>query len=615
MKEDILKNQGYGVKIAVIDSGVLASHSFFRDTSIKQFAIKDDQFEEVSPSDPYGHGTACVGIIHKYVKNAQIYVLQCFNENGMSTGEYILKAMEWCIHNNINIINMSFGALMDQHGEEFRKIGEKCRNNNILIFAACHDTGYMAIPAKYDGFLAVWGKSVKEKYTYYYQNERFITQGGRQIVCWNNGKYVYADGSSFATARMSGMAAKIIGFYPNKTYNEYIGILYELASKSEIEVSPMIKDSVVEANAKKIDIKNAAIYSYTKEIETLLNFRELLNFNVKSIIDLPKKVTNIMVKDIKTFKTINKESLKDVDTLIISRTSIYESITQRDMLKEILESALNMGVNIFSLEYIDKNMYSDLFEKAKTKGLRIRHPILGEDDYAESQLFREIYGHIGTKIPVVGVFGTGKAQGKFTTQLMLRKIFKENGYNVCNFGTETHCELFGFEGMCPLEMDASIRFPREQILRFIQGKMREIEIKNNPDLIIVGGQSGVVPYTYGLKDDEYTIPTLTFLMATIPHIYILCINSWDDREYIKDTIHVLESLGKGKVIALVSSKISKIVEKNMATIRKTILSENEYDIIKEEMKELFSLPLYDILDPKDAKQLFFQIIKYFKGEI
>lgn len=28
MKEDILKNQGYGVKIAVIDSGVLASHSF-----------------------------------------------------------------------------------------------------------------------------------------------------------------------------------------------------------------------------------------------------------------------------------------------------------------------------------------------------------------------------------------------------------------------------------------------------------------------------------------------------------------------------------------------------------------------------------------------------------
>ena len=33
------------------------------------------------------------------------------------------------------------------------------------------------------------------------------------------------------------------------------------------------------------------------------------------------------------------------------------------------------------------------------------------------------------------------------------------------------------------------------------------------------------------------------------------------------------------------------------------------------MKALFSLPLYDILDPKDAKQLFFQIIKYFKGEI
>ena len=66
---------------------------------------------------------------------------------------------------------------------------------------------------------------------------------------------------------------------------------------------------------------------------------------------------------------------------------------------------------------------------------------------------------------------------------------------------------------------------------------------------------------------------------------------------------------------LIERTAKKFERASKNKLKKFLTNENEYDIIKEEMKELFSLPLYDILDPKDAKQLFFQIIKYFKGEI
>ena len=190
-------------------------------------------------------------------------------------------------------------------------------------------------------------------------------------------------------------------------------------------------------------------------------------------------------------------------------------------------------------------------------------------------------------------------------------MFSEAGYIVNNFGTETHSELFEFESFCPMEMNSSIRFPREQIVRYIQGEIRRLEIDNKPDIVFVGGQSGVIPFSYGLPEDEYTLPTLSVLVATIPHAYILCVNLTDDIQFIADNVKVMEGLGKGKLIAVVSPKIKREYLEKTAIVKNTTVSYQEYKSFAKKIEQHLGVSLYDIMDWKDADELFKLICSYF----
>lgn len=615
MIESWIKNTGKNINIAIIDSGIDSTHPFFKNVKIYQYFPQDRNFKEELPYDNLGHGTACAGLIHKLAKKSRLYMLKCMDEDGTARGENIVSALKWCINNDIHIVNLSCGAIENKYENELCELGEECVKKGIIVFAACHDSGFCGIPAKLNGFLPVMGKSIKGRYNFYYNNGKFVANGGRQIVCWLDKKFVYADGSSFATARMTGIAAKIMEGRIDKGRDEIISLLINNALKEYELKDTVIHDEIIEANSKFFQIKKAAIYSYNKEMHALVNFKNLLNFEIISIIEPPKKIflnaNENQICGIPCYKDLTEESLKNVDTLIISKMSVYEELLQKDLLKIILDKALLFGLNIYILEYIDKSRYPEIFAEAYRRKLKIRHPMIGYEEYDISQLYREHYGHIGTKTPVIGIFGTGVSQGKFTVQLKLRELLRERGLRVNNFGTETHCELFGFESFCPLEMDSSIRFPREQIMRYIQGEIRRLEIDNKPDIVLVGGQSGVVPYSYAFPEDEYTLPTISVLMASIPHAYILCINFEDDIQFIKDTVNVMEGIGKGKLIAIVSSKIRKKYSQNASKIKKEIVSENEYQTLRQVIYANLKVPLYDIASDKDANKLADCVINYF----
>ncbi len=391
-------------------------------------------------------------------------------------------------------------------------------------------------------------------------------------------------------------------------------------TEQELKLPSISRNRTIERNSSFFPIHNAAIYSFTKEMHALLYFQDLTGIQITNIIDPPfkqnvhKKVSQLLSLDVDLEIVSDaslEESVKDVDTIILSRISAYETLTQQDYMSRILKRFIDCGKNIYSLEYLDAALYPKIFEMAKEKNCFIRHPMLSYDDLCQSSFYRDMYGHLGNETPVVGVFGTGPSQGKFSVQLMLRRLFKAKGYIVNNYGTETYCELFGFEGYYPLEMDLSVKFPQQEMLPFIQGDIRRLEIVNHPDIIIVGGQSGTIPHSYALKSFEYTLPTLTFLMATLPHAYILTINSQDEIEYIRDTIHVLEGLGKGKIIAIACSKCGKKLKAESSIVYNYRLSKQEFNDLKTKINHEFGLPMFDIFEAEDAKALFDLVVSFF----
>lgn len=75
-------------------------------------------------------------------------------------------------------------------------------------------------------------------------------------------------------------------------------------------------------------------------------------------------------------------------------------------------------------------------------------------------------------------------------------------------------------------------------------------VKKNCDIIITGSQSSVLPYDIGnLK--MFPLKQYSFLMGTQPDAVILCVNPFDDDDYIFRTINFLEASVNCKVMRCV----------------------------------------------------------------
>lgn len=151
--------------------------------------------------------------------------------------------------------------------------------------------------------------------------------------------------------------------------------------------------------------------------------------------------------------------------------------------------------------------------------------------------------------PIVGVMGTSSKQGKFSVQLLLRNYFINHGYNVGQLGTEPSSLLFGFDEVYPFGFESTVKISGLNAIAAINSMMGNIEDKS-PDIIIVGSQSQTIPQNTG-NLDLYVTYQYEFLYGTEPDAIVLCVNIFDDIEYIKRTISYLESIIHCKVIEIV----------------------------------------------------------------
>ena len=101
---------------------------------------------------------------------------------------------------------------------------------------------------------------------------------------------------------------------------------------------------------------------------------------------------------------------------------------------------------------------------------------------------------------------------------------------------------------------------------------------------------------------------LTNILGTLPDAIILCVNPYDDMEYIERTIHFLEAAIECKVISIVVFPM----DMNGVNGAKRRLSEEKYIKIKSQMEDFFHIPIYMLGNNNDMKDLFGKIISFFE---
>ena len=100
-------------------------------------------------------------------------------------------------------------------------------------------------------------------------------------------------------------------------------------------------------------------------------------------------------------------------------------------------------------------------------------------------------------------------------------------------------------------------------------------------------------------------------MGSQPDAVVLCINPYDELDYIERSIRFLESSVDCKVIALCVYPMD--VKKDWTSMynRKEPLGDMEYQLLKDVLKDQFSIPVCRLGDADDMTDIYENVIAFF----
>lgn len=588
------------MNIATIDSG---TKDYENITKGYNFRVKGDNeiIIENNFHDTYGHGTAVYSIIKKNNEECNYYIFKVIDQNDTIDEKIICTALEYIFNNlDIDIINMSLGTV-SLSDDRMYNICKRLYDKGVILVSAFDNEGAISYPAAFDCVIGVDGSDLCRKVDdfIFYEDKilNVAAKGGMQRVKWCEPDNIIVKGSSFACAHATN---KIVNIYKNgiKSFEEILEYFKSIAIQ-------IIAYEEKEEKVFEYKIDRAVIFPFNKEMHNFVRYPELLDFKVMEVYDtkyssnVGRKTTDVMIdKSVKEYCIKNIDDIKwDLfDTLVIGHTEkLLSYIGKENIVDSLIKEAINRGKNIYSFDRIDKAEY---------KNDNIYFPAV-IDKYLpplrEGKLF-----YINK--PVLGIFGTSSKQGKFTLQLELRKRLIDEGYQVGQLGTEPNALLFGLDCVYPVGYNRMVCLDEEEQIRYLNYKMNEIADGN--DLIIVGSQSGTVPYEYK-NTSYYTYEQVNFLMATNPDAVVLCINYYDEINYIRRSINVIEQLGECKVLGLVVfPMIPEQTWKGMYGKRRKIRG-TEAEEIKTMIIRSTGKNAYILGDSNDMKELMNKIIGFF----
>ena len=618
---------GHGVKVAIVDSGLVPHHPKIGPVAGGvALTVGPDGVLHYSAdyADCAGHGTACAGVIRRKASAAALYSIRIFNESLQADSRLLIAAIEWSIEQGMDIINLSLGTTEVTQRDALLQLCQQAADQDILMVAAEHEEGRESYPAHLPQVIGVGAGPLQGLYDYYYRQGaaiECIARGDLQRLCWLEPPEVMLAGTSFAAPHITGLLALIRQAHPSASLAQVREILRNHALPEAACASVSKTASLPRAEGSFAYIQKAALYPYNKEMHSLVRGRDLLGFEIVGVGDPVGKglvgqdageAIGLPPAGLPIAPSLTA-ALQGADTLILGYMDQLSRIRKRDLLREAVQTAIDQGVHVFSLLALPHERYADLYKQAEAKGLRLYYPALSSKEIRQTLRSADHWPQVD--VPVLAVTGTSSQQGKFTLQLALRRRLLKLGYQVGQIGTEHHSALFGMDCAFPMGYAASIEMPLDYYAPYLDAKMREINHRKQPDLILVGTQSGTMPYNVE-EQQTYTLPSLAFLMGVKPQACLLVVNSVDPSDYIQDTINGIRALCQAPTLLLAMSDRAKHIRTayGRTSIKPQPMTPAEVRDKLNRLEQTFGLPAVSIADQADIHRAVEVAINHFAEE-
>lgn|GEM_PF-4319789 len=96
---------GQGIKIAILDTGLMLSHPW-----IQRSVIESTDFTGEGLEDRNGHGTAVAFVTLVTAPASEILNVKCFKQSGRANEFDVKRGLKWCMDRGIAVINISGGV-------------------------------------------------------------------------------------------------------------------------------------------------------------------------------------------------------------------------------------------------------------------------------------------------------------------------------------------------------------------------------------------------------------------------------------------------------------------------------------------------------------------------
>lgn len=251
---------GRGVKIAVLDSGIEATHPMLEGLVLADdLAVVDDGLRLTTGAgegkDVFGHGTSIAGIIRRVAPEAEIGSFRVLGQQLRSRTLIIREGVRLALERGYHILNCSFGCGREDHVLHYKDWIDEAYLRGRHIVAACNNQDFMkrewpghfpsvitvnfaggarvlpragstasrGLPASHEAFADALfyrpGNLVE-----------FIAPGQDIVVPWLAGAIKKVTGSSFAAPYVAGLLARLISGCPGLSPLHTKTLLQKLAS-------------------------------------------------------------------------------------------------------------------------------------------------------------------------------------------------------------------------------------------------------------------------------------------------------------------------------------------------------------------------------------------------
>jgi subtilisin family serine protease len=143
---------GEYIHVAIIDDFI--NECIFSNDSIRKVSFVGE-YEQDSKKE-MTHGTLCFGIINKYVIGKVMYSnLQVLNSDGMGNVSSLLSAIDWCIHNKVDVINVSLGSKKRLDYRNIKNYVDEAFVNGLIVVCAASNTNEISYPCALENTISV----------------------------------------------------------------------------------------------------------------------------------------------------------------------------------------------------------------------------------------------------------------------------------------------------------------------------------------------------------------------------------------------------------------------------------------------------------------------------